>query len=234
MLPLLFAAALPGQFVDNPQFPRAQQQTAFEATVRTYHPASRSHGTAVAVGKRNKVVYFLTAAHLVPEQPVPGREKEDPKAVELYLYAAKNPNKTASQAGARVMARMPNEDFAIFAAELPSFPDVIAVCPKDKRAVQLPIPVMTVGTLADGPPDIQFDTVKAKKLLRKPDGTEALYWEADKPQQVGRSGGPMIGPGGYLIGIASGTWHQKGYYTYINEIHRDLAESGYGWLVKDK
>jgi S1-C subfamily serine protease len=234
MLTLFLAAALPGQFVENPHFTKAQQQAAFEATVRTYHPASRSHGTAVAVGERDKVVYFLTAAHLVPEQPVPGREKEDPKVVELYLYAARNPDKMASRGTARVMARMPNEDLAILAAEMTNFPAVIPVCPKGKRAVRLPMPVMTVGALPDGPPEIRFDTIQAKKLLRKPDGTEALYWEADTPQRVGRSGGPLIGANGYVLGIASGTWHQKGYYTYVNEMHRDLADAGFGWLVPDK
>jgi hypothetical protein len=125
---------------------------------------------------------------------------------------------------------MPNEDLAVLAAELPTFPAVVPPCPKDKRSFRLPMSVMTVGALADGPPDIKFDTVRARKLLRKPDGTEALYWEADIPQRVGRSGGPMIGPGGYVIGIASGTWHKKGYYSYINEMQRSLADNGFGWL----
>ena len=44
----------------------------------------------------------------------------------------------------------------------------------------------------------------------------------------------MIGTNGHVIGIASGTWHQKGYYTYINEIQRDLADNGLGWLFAEK
>jgi S1-C subfamily serine protease len=232
VLSLVLLAAVPTQFADNPHFPKAQQQAAFEATVRIYHPASRSHGTAVAVGQRGPIVYFLTAAHLLPERAVVGRETENVNAVELYLYAAKDPDKRSGEGNARVMARMPNEDLAVLAGELPNISGVLPLCPKDKRDFRLPMPVMTVGALPDGPPDIRIDTVRAKKLLRKPDGTEALYWEADVPQRVGRSGGPMVAAGGYVIGIASGTWHQKGYYSYINEIHRSLTANGYGWLIE--
>lgn len=230
MFSLLLLAALPGQLADNSNFTKAQQQAAFEATVRIYHPASRSHGTAVAVGKRGPVVYFLTAAHLVPEKAVVGRENEDVKAVELVLYLAKDPDRRSGEANARVMARMPNEDLAVLAGKMPAFAGVIPLCPKAKRDFRLPMPVMTVGAQPDGPPAISFDSVRAKKLLRKPDGTEALYWEADIPQRVGRSGGPMINKDGFVIGIASGTWHQKGYYSYINEIHRSLSDSGFSWL----
>jgi S1-C subfamily serine protease len=224
-------AALPGQFVDNPHFAKAMQQTAFEATVRTYHPASRSVGTAVVIGRRGPVVYFLTAAHLVPPKAIPGRESEDIRNVELYLYKAGNPDRVSSEGVAKVMSRMPNEDLAVLAAELPKAPTPVPVCPKDKRDYRLPMPVMTLGAIQDGPPEIRFDAVKGKKLLNKPDGTEALYWEADTPQQVGRSGGPLIGANGFVLGIASGTWHQKGYYTYINEIHHSLVDAGFGWLV---
>jgi len=230
VLSLLLFAALPGQLADNSNFTKAQQQAAFEATVRIYHPASRSHGTAVAVGKRGPVVYFLTAAHLVPEKAVAGRENEDVKAVELVLYSAKDPDRRSGEANARVMARMPNEDLAVLAGKMPAFGGVVPLCPKAKRDFRLPMPVMTVGALPDGPPDVRFDEVRAKKLLRKPDGTEALYWEADIPQRVGRSGGPMINKDGFVIGIASGTSHQKGYYSYINEIHHALSDNGFGWL----
>ena len=51
------------------------------------------------------------------------------------------------------------------------------------------------------------------------------------PQQAGRSGGPLIA-NGYVYGIASGTWHKKGYYCYVNEIHRSLIDAGYGWLLE--
>jgi S1-C subfamily serine protease len=227
---LLLLAALPGQFVENPQFPNARQQGAYEATVRTYHPASRSYGTAVAVARRGPAVFFLTAAHLVPEKAVPGREKEDIKKVELYVYTAKSHPKLASLETAFVRARMPNEDLAVLEAVLPDFAGVVPICPKGRFQLRLPMAVMTVGGSPDGPPEIQFDTVKEKKLLHKPDKTSALYWEADIPQQIGRSGGPMIDAQGHVVGIASGTWHGKGYYTYINEMYRALANAGYAWL----
>ena len=128
---------------------------------------------------------------------------------------------------------MPDVDLAILEAQLKDPPAAILICPRDKRAIHLPIPVMTVGAIPDGPPEIIFDRVAAKKFLQKPDHTEANYWEADIPQAAGRSGGPLIDKRGYLIGIASGIWHQKGYYSSINEILHALDQEGFTWLYQN-
>ncbi len=229
MYSLVLLAALPGQFVENAEFSRARQLAAYEATVRIYHPASRSAGTAVAVARHGNIVYLLTAAHLVPaENPV--RPTESVKKVELYLYTAASHPRLSSERLAAVTARMPNVDLAVLEADLPGFPGVVPIRPKGLPPLRLPMNVMTVGALQDGPPEIALDVVKERKLLKKPDGTEAFYWQAEIPQRIGRSGGPMIDTDGQVIGIASGTWHEKGYYSYINELHRALADCGYGWL----
>jgi S1-C subfamily serine protease len=227
---LLFLAALPDQFVANDQFPSDRQRAAFEATVRTYHPYTRSVGTAVVVARKDGTTYMLTAAHLTAVQPYPGREKEDPKVVELYFYRANNPDHVATEAKARVIARMPNEDLAVLAAELKNDTPVIPICPRNKAVIKLPMTVMTVGALLDGPPEIKLDTVEKTKVVTKPDKTEAIYWEANIPQQIGRSGGPMIDARGYVIGIASGTQQKKGYYTSLDEIHHALSQGDLGWL----
>ena len=78
MFSLILVASLPGQFVDNPDFTTAQQLIAFEATVRTYHHASRSVGTAVAVGKRDRVVYFLDRRPLGSRKSGAGAGKRRP------------------------------------------------------------------------------------------------------------------------------------------------------------
>ncbi len=222
MYSLLFLAALSGQFVEHPLFTPAAQRAAFEATVRTSHPASRSTGTAVIVKNENGNTYLLTAAHLVPPEALPERQDEDPKYVELFLYMVKNPNGVSSHGKARVIARMPERDLAVLEAKLPNPPAPMPICPRDKLVMRLPMTVMTLGAIPDGPPEIVFDQVKEKKLVKKPDHTEANYWEADTPQRIGRSGGPMIDTRGYVIGIASGTQHQKGYYICVDEILRGL------------
>jgi S1-C subfamily serine protease len=234
MYSLLFLAALPGQFVQSDVFSKARQQAAFEATVRIYHDPSRSSGSAVIVGRKNGVTYLLTANHLVSGKAVAGREKEDLKKIEMTLFTVAGVDKPPKHAIATVVAQMPNEDLAVLAAILPDHPGLVPILPydKEKLIIQLPINVMTVGTSLDGPPEIRIDRVRDKKVIDKPDQTKALYWEADIPQPLGRSGGPMIDARGFVIGIASGTEHRKGYYTHIDEIIRSLRQEGLGWLVE--
>ena len=128
---------------------------------------------------------------------------------------------------------MVNEDLAVLEVELTNNPPVVPLCPPDKLKIKTPTTVMTLGAIMDGSPEIKIDRVKGRKPIKKPDGTEALYWEANIPQQRGRSGGPMIDSRGYVIGIASGTQHQKGYYTCIDEILKALQGAGYDWLFKE-
>jgi S1-C subfamily serine protease len=233
MYSFLLLAAVPGQFAESKDFPSELQRRAFEATVYCYHPASRSTGTAVVIGNRDGKSFLLTAAHVVPESRIAGREKEDVNTVELYRYSASNPDRGSSGTNARVMARMPNPDLAVIAVEWKGPPTAIPLYPAIRMeliALKPPFPVMTLGA-RDGPPVIQFDVVSDRKYVTKPDGTEGIYWQANTPQQLGRSGGPMIDKGGRVIGIASGKQHGKGYYANIDEIHRALIDGGFEWLV---
>jgi S1-C subfamily serine protease len=229
---VLLLAALPGQYVDDSVFSKALQKTAFEATVRIYHPRSRSVGTAVMIGRKDGFTYFLTAAHLVPTKPYPGREGEEARSVELLFYRMSNPDHVSSEGIAWVDARMVNEDLAVLKAKLPNDPPVLQLCPPTELKIKTPMTVMTLGAILDGPPEIKIDKVNGRKKIKKPDETEALYWEASVPQQAGRSGGPMIDSRGYVIGIASGTQHQKGYYICIDEILNALKGPEYEWLYK--
>jgi S1-C subfamily serine protease len=234
MYSLLFLAALPGQFVESDLFSKARQQAAFEATVRIYHDPSRSAGSAVIVGRRDGLIYLLTAAHLVPEKAIAGREKEDLKKVEIALFTVVGRDQPPKQAIATVIARMPNEDLAVLTAIVPNHAGIVPICPNDREKLkfQLPMTVMTVGAELDALPEIRIDVVRDKKLIDKPDQTRAFHWEADIPQPMGRSGGPMIDARGYVIGIASGTQHKRGYYVAIGEIIAALHGEGLDWLTE--
>jgi S1-C subfamily serine protease len=219
---LLLLAALPGQFTDHPTFTKEQQQAALEATVRIYYPANRVEGSAVIVGRRGSLVYLLTACHNVT-----GKAENDD--VEFNLYTAKDYPKLKAEVHGRVHARMPNEDLAVLEGAFDP-PGLLPLCPKDMTRIRKPFPVLTVGCVADGPPTIEFDRVVEVDFLKKPDGSRANFWRAERPQVVGRSGGPLVDARGYVLGICSGTLGKKGYYTEIAEIHAALARNGLDWL----
>jgi hypothetical protein len=235
---LVLLAVLPAQSVENPRFSWGLRQAAFEATAYTYHPASRSRGSAILVAQKGGKAYLLTAAHVVPvpDRTIGGHEKEDPKNVEISFYSVQRPDHVILSGNAVVIARMPNEDLAVLATELKNAPKPIPICPRNQKSMaglKPPFEVLTMGVLLDGPPESQFDQVKDRKVIRKPDGTKALFWEAAIPQQLGRSGGAMIDADGYVIGIASGTEHGNGYYTHIDEIHWGLVHGDLSWLFGD-
>ena len=56
----LVLAALPGQFVENPDFDSRLQKAAFDATAEVYHKL-RGEGSAVLVHRKGDVAYVLTA-----------------------------------------------------------------------------------------------------------------------------------------------------------------------------
>jgi hypothetical protein len=225
----LLLALTPGQYVESKDFPREKQEAALAATAGIVDVATSGEGTAVVVNydKAKRVAYLLTAAHVVsPVGNVVNLEFFNPK---------KFPN--AQKAVGFVVARMPNEDIAIIEARIGDDVGVLRICPRDKLPTpeKFNVPVLTVG--CDGPnrtPLLLTDVVLSKKIPVKPSGARVLCWETKGMPVQGRSGGPLIDKRGYVMGICSGSENQRGYYTYILEIHKALSGAAFGWLVGDE
>lgn len=227
----LFLALLPAQYVDSKEFAQDRQKAALEATVALYHPSSGGEGTAVFVKHKDGVAYLLTAAHNVPDG-----DRGD--VVNLDLFTAKSyPNAATRIEGAFVRVRMENEDIALVLAPMKDAPpSVLPICPKSKlpRPERTPFPVLTVGCNGEkGRPILILDRVLGKELVSKPNGTRAVFWQAEREQAKGRSGGPLIDSRGYLMGICSGIQKGRGYYSCIDEIQRSLERASYGWLFAE-
>jgi len=228
----LLLALMPGQYVDNKDFPREKQEAALAATAGIVHQATNGEGTAVIVNydQAKGVVYLLTAAHVVP----PG---EGGDWVNLEFFTPKKFPNVDLKAGGFVIARMANEDIAVVRAAVPSGTKLgsLKICPK----AELPTPerknvtVLTAGCEGDKRlPRLTTELVLGKEIPSKPNGAQVLCWETDHPPVQGRSGGPLIDKRGYVMGICSGAEKQRGYYTYILKIHQALSGAGLGWLVE--
>ena len=219
---VLLAAQAPNPYVESKDFPRAKQEAALAATAGIFIPTSRMEGTAVIVKHADSRITLLTAGHNVPVK--------DGIEVELELYTPKSyPNVHAKLRGF-VKARMPNEDLAVVVAECKEAPGVLSICPKAKLPIPelFPFPALTVGCDdVMGKPKCEADLVVGKQYITKPDRTAAQFWETQRAQAVGRSGGPLVDSRGYLMGICSGIKNKKGYYTYISEIHKALDNAGF-------
>ena len=62
-------AALPGQFLQAPAFPKELQTKALESTVRIFHLAEQFEGSGVCVLYERNEVHILTSAHGLPKGP---------------------------------------------------------------------------------------------------------------------------------------------------------------------
>jgi hypothetical protein len=226
---LLLAAALSGQLAKSSDFPEALQAKALEATVRVVHPASHGEGSGVVIRYEGGFVYILTAAHIVP----PGPDGDD---VEISFFPQVKARAAIVPIKTEVKGRMHNEDLAVIRLGLKEPPpSVLHLCPIAAAPPKYPSEPMSVLALGMGllnTPEALADKVRLIKLIKKPDGTQALHWEADQEQPVGRSGGALIDTKSRVIGICSGTMNKKGYYLSIYEIHACLTKNGWGFLTK--
>jgi S1-C subfamily serine protease len=224
---LLFAAGW-GQLANDSRFPEAVQTRALEATVRVFHPATSGEGSGVVIRFENNYAYILTAAHVVPE----GGTNAD--AVEVSFFPKGKPRSEIVPIKTEVKSRMVNEDLAVIRVGLKQAPPaVLPLCPRNEAPPKFfddPMPVLAVGLGIRGVPEAIVDQVRQFKLVKKPDGSKAFHWEADKPQGLGRSGGPLVDTQGRVIGICSGTRENKGYYVSIYEIEASLKRNAWDFL----
>ena len=76
--------------------------------------------------------------------------------------------------------------------------------------------------------------IQEKEVAIKRDGKtlRRFVWETNRPQQSGRSGGPLLDEEGHLMGIATGRIKEFGYYAHLREISKYLIDNGLEDLVR--
>lgn len=200
--------------------PAAVRGPGVAATVRLTDPVTGAVGTGCVVGRRGGYVYVLTAAHVIGPESRPrldifpaGRAK-DPVAYERcdVVFRATEPD--------LAVVRMP-------AGDADWAPAPLAPAPGGRA----PDGAWSVGCNGGKAPSLERVRLKGRKLVRRPDGSSAFFWEVGGASAAGRSGGPLLDNDGRVIGVCSGTQGGKTYFAHPDEIRAACRTHRLGWLV---
>jgi S1-C subfamily serine protease len=198
------------------------RKAAIAATVRVAIPETGGRGTGVVVRRSGPHVYILTAAHVV------GKARQ----AEVHVAQADKASKPKVYRGAVVLASSASADVAIL--RLPADAGLPAPVPLAAEAAKVPPRAVSVGWATGDAPTALSEVVRRKVLITRPGETTSVWsWETKRRQARGRSGGPLLGPTGRVIGLASGHDGEWGYYTHLEEIQRALKRNGLGWLYEE-
>ncbi len=212
--------------VETSTLPVATQWRALEATPRM-RVGERSTGTAVVVGREKNFLYLLTADHAT----------DGPDTTVLFFeFFAENDRTKPSFIirGAKAVVRKPVADFALLqvAVDLKQDVAVLQLAPPEPKMKRYPFEAFSIGcSLTDTPTGLK-ETILGKRLAVRKEDAVAFFWQAEKSQARGRSGGPLLNTAGQIIGICAANSLEKGYYVHLSEIHASLKAEGYDWLWK--
>ena len=186
----------------------------------------RAAATAVVLARDGNSLYLLTAEHALDNNV--GEWAFDFFADET----AKKPSFTVR--GAQVLMRKPVADFALLRVEVEA-DRVVAALPlaaPGSISKKFPFDATSVGCSLGDAPTTERENMLAKRLAVRREDEVAFFWQAEKAQTAGRSGGPLLNDDGQVIGICAATSLGKGYYVHPSEIHAELKTAGYDWLWK--
>jgi S1-C subfamily serine protease len=198
-------------------FPAEVEAAARAVTVRVANLSRNLDGSGTLVGQGKGGIYVLTAAHLA----------EDDDRLEISTFNdASYPKPAAVYRNVTVVAREPDADLALLRLDTADRPTaVVGRCPP----AEVPrgrFTGLTVGCTGGRAPSCLPDAISGKRHVRRPGAAAAWFWEAETPQAVGRSGGPLLDGRGRLLGVCSGRSDGKGYYAHLDELQRFLKRHG--------
>ncbi len=223
---LLLALGQNGQ-VESKDFSTDAQAVALRATAKVVNLTTNQEASGIIVKQEGKTVYFLTAAHVA---------KPDDK-LEISVYTAESyPKPTEVYKSATVLVSDSEKDIAVIRLfTTDTMPGVVPLCPPKKVVDGKDFPALSVGCGDDKAPVCRVEMVLRKIKVQRPGekGT-TLTWETAAAQARGRSGGPLVDKRGFVVGVASGTNDDHGYYVHIDEINRFLKENALERLYEEK
>lgn len=194
------------------------------ATIACFLKAGEGGGTAIHLGQRASIAWFLTSRHEIVGESTFEISWFEP----FTLGENSSKTKSGTLTGGRVAATEPSSDLALIQFENLRYPIPNPKVPKLDQYLAPRVPVWSVGC-EKGYPTIESTKLLGKKLLKTADGN-AFHWETESGTVPGRSGGPLFNLKGEWIGLCHGVQNGKGFYTHNLEIRAFLQKNNLSWV----
>jgi len=175
------------------------------ASIACFLKAGEGGGTAIHLGQRSSVAWFLTSRHEIVGESSFEISWFDP----FVIGENSSKDKTGTLAGGKVVSTDPSSDLALIQFDNLRYPIPNPKVPKLDQYIPPRVPVWSVGC-EKGYPTIEGTKLLGKKLLKTADGN-AFHWETEGGTVPGRSGGPLINAKGEWIGLCHGVQTEKGF-----------------------
>ena len=194
------------------------------ASIACFLKAGEGGGTAIHLGQRSSVAWFLTSRH-----EIVGESSFEISWFDSFALGENaNKSKTGTLNGGRVVATDPSSDLALIQFDNLRYPIPNPKIPKLEQYLPPRVQVWSVGC-EKGYPTIESTKLMGKKLLKTADGN-AFHWETEAGTVPGRSGGPLLNAKGEWIGLCHGVQNGKGFYTHHLEIRAFLQKNNLAWV----
>ncbi len=199
----------------------AVKQVGLRATVHIANLDDGSSGSGIAVGEKDGFVYVLTAEHVLGQS----KKRHVVALVDGQPKAFERPE---------IVWREKNSDLALlrFAS---GGENVLAlpIAARSGATMQFPFAAFNLGWTEEKAATAYQDKVLARKLMERPDGSSAFFWQIAGTSEEGRSGGGLINAEGKVIGICSGNQDGKARFTHLDEIYAAFKKDRSSlWLVE--